>query len=74
MLPAKVAVDVWLDGCEMRLGDLLQLREGQIVKLDHPVERKVVCTLNGSTGYSGQIVSTGSRRAFLAEEFTPQER
>ncbi len=70
MMPAKVAVDVWLDGCEMRLGDLLQLSEGQIVKLDHPVERKVVCTLNGSAGFRGQIVSTGTRRAFLAEEFS----
>ena len=70
MMPAKVAVDVWLDGCEMRLGDLLQLREGQIVKLDHPVERKVVCTLNGGAGLRGQIVSTGARRAFLAEDFT----
>lgn len=68
MMPAKVAVDVWLDGSEMRLGELLHLREGQIVKLDHPVEGKVVCTLNGSAGFSGQIVSTGSRRAFLVED------
>jgi flagellar motor switch/type III secretory pathway protein FliN len=52
----------------MRLGELLHLREGQIVKLDHPVEGKVVCTLNGSAGFSGQIVSTGSRRAFLVED------
>jgi flagellar motor switch protein FliM len=68
MMPAKVAVDVWLDGSEMRLGDLLQLREGQIVKLDHPVERKVVCKLNGASGFTGQIVSTGTRRAFMIED------
>ena len=70
MMPASVALDVWLDGSQMRLGDLLQLSEGQIVKLDHPVERKAVCTLNGTTGFSGQIVSTGSRRAFMLEDFT----
>jgi flagellar motor switch/type III secretory pathway protein FliN len=68
MLPAKVTVNVWLDGSQMRLRDLLQLREGQIVKLDHPVERKAVCTLNGKAGFSGQIVSTGARRAFMVEE------
>ena len=68
MLPAKVSLDVWLDGSQMRLRDLLQLREGQIVKLDHPVERRAVCTLNGKAGFSGQIVSTGSRRAFMVEE------
>ena len=70
MMPASVALDVWLDGAQMRLGDLLQLSEGQIVKLDHPVERKAVCTLNGTAGFSGQIVSTGSRRAFMLEDFT----
>jgi flagellar motor switch protein FliM len=68
MLPAKVSVDVWLDGSQMRLKDLLNLREGQVVKLDHPVERKAVCTLNGTTGFTGQIVSTGARRAFMVEE------
>jgi flagellar motor switch protein FliM len=69
MQPAKVSLDIWLDGAEMRLGDLLHLAAGQIVKLDHPVERKAVCTLNGKTGFTGQIVSTGSRRAFMLEEF-----
>jgi len=68
MLPAKVALDVWLDGSQMRLRDLLQLSEGQIVTLDHPVERKAVCTLNGKPGFGGQIVSTGTHRAFLVED------
>jgi flagellar motor switch protein FliM len=68
MLPSKVNVDVWLDGSQMRLRDLLQLREGQVVKLDHPVERRAVCTLNGKAWFNGQIVSTGARRAFMVEE------
>jgi flagellar motor switch protein FliM len=68
MLPANVMLDVWLDGSQMRLGDLMQLAEGQIVKLDHPVERKAVCTLNGTTGFTGQIVSTGARRAFMLDD------
>ena len=67
LLGSQVAMQVWLDGSEMRLGDLLELREGQIVRLDHPVERMVVCTLNGVSGFSGQIVSTGQRRAFQVE-------
>lgn len=68
LMPAKVSFQVWLDGSQMRLGDLLQLAEGQIVKLDHPVERKAVGTLNGKTHFSGQIVSTGVRRAFMLED------
>jgi flagellar motor switch protein FliM len=53
----------------VRLGDLLRLREGQIVRLEHPVERSAVCTLNGLSSFSGQIVSTGERRAFQVEDF-----
>jgi flagellar motor switch protein FliM len=68
MMTAKVSLDVWLEGSEMRLGDLLQLREGQVVKLDHPVDRKVGCTLNGAPSSNGQIVSTGTRRAFLLDD------
>jgi flagellar motor switch protein FliM len=68
LMPANVSLDVWLDGSEMRLGDLLQLSEGQIVKLDHPVERKAVATLNGRTYFGGQIVSTGTHRAFMLDE------
>jgi len=68
LMPANISLDVWLDGSEMRLGDLLQLSEGQIVKLDHPVERKAVATLNGRTYFGGQIVSTGTHRAFMLDE------
>ena len=69
LLGSHIGLQVWLDGSQMRLGDLLRLQEGQIVRLDHPVERTVVCTLNGISSFSGQIVSTGQRRAFQVEEF-----
>jgi flagellar motor switch protein FliM len=69
LLGGQVGMQVWLDGSEMRLGDLLRLHEGQIVRLDHPVERMVVCALNGVSSFSGQIVSTGRRRAFQVEDF-----
>ena len=68
LLGGQVALQVWLDGSEMRLGDLLRLHEGQIVRLDHPVERRVACTLNGVSGFNGQIVSTGQKRAFQVED------
>lgn len=68
LLGSRVAMQVWLEGSEMRLGDLLRLREGQIVRLDHPVERTAVCTLNGVSSFNGQIVSTGQRRAFQVED------
>jgi flagellar motor switch protein FliM len=69
LLGSRVSMQVWLEGSQMRLGDLLRLHEGQIVRLDHPVERTAVCTLNGVSSFSGQIVSTGQRRAFQVDEF-----
>jgi len=71
MMAGKVAVQVWLEGAQAHLGDLLQLTEGQVLKLDHPVERKACCTFNGASHFTGQIVSTGSRRAFLVEDSIP---
>lgn len=68
LLGGHVSMEVWLEGCEIRLGDLLKLREGQIVRLDHPVDRMALCTVNGVSGFTGQIVSTGQRRAFQVEE------
>lgn len=70
LMSANVSVAVWLDGSQMLLGDLLQLREGQIVKLDHPLEASATCTINGEKGFVGQVVSTGARRAFLIEEYS----
>ncbi len=69
MMAGPVSISVWLDGAQMRLGDLLRLQEGQVVRLDHPVERRAVCAINGQTSFNGQIVSTGERRAFQVEEF-----
>jgi flagellar motor switch protein FliM len=69
LMAGEVGISVWLDGAQMRLGDLLRLAEGQVVRLDHPVERRAVFAVNGRTSFSGQIVSTGERRAFQVEDF-----
>jgi flagellar motor switch protein FliM len=67
MMSAQVNLEIWLDSSEIRLGDLLQLQTGQIVKLDHSTEKRALCTLNGKRSFEGQVVSTGARRAFLIE-------
>jgi flagellar motor switch protein FliM len=69
LLGSQLAMQVWLEGSEMRLGDLLRLQEGQVLRLDHPVDRLVISTLNGVASFSGHIVSTGQRRAFQVEDF-----
>jgi flagellar motor switch protein FliM len=71
MMDAQVRVDVWLDDVSMQLRDLIQLREGYVVKFGHPTERPFTCLLNGELGFTGQVVSTGRKRALLIQKETP---
>ena len=68
LMPANVCFEAWLEGISMSVGDLLQLREGQVIVLDHTGDHHVTCTINGEAGFAGQIVSTGKKRAFLIED------
>jgi flagellar motor switch protein FliM len=67
VMDASVRFDVWLDGVSLQLRDLVQLREGYVIKFDHPTERNLQSTLNGAAGFPGQVVSTGRKRAFLIQ-------
>jgi len=67
MLEATVRVDAWLEGVTMQFRDLVQLREGCVIKFDHATSRRLSCTVNGAAGLAGHIVSTGRKRAFLVE-------
>ena len=68
LLPANVCFEAWLEGISMSVGDLLQLREGQVIIVDQTGDHHVTCTINGEASFSGQIVSTGKKRAFLIED------
>lgn len=70
VMDSSVHVDVWLDGVSLELRDLVQLREGYVVKFDHPTDRNLQCTFNGVPGFPGQVVSTGRKRAFLIQDET----
>ena len=67
LMDASVRFDVWLDGVSLELRDLVQLREGYVIKFDYPTERNLQSSLNGVNGFPGQVVSTGRKRAFLIQ-------
>jgi flagellar motor switch protein FliM len=67
VMDASVRLDVWLEGVSLQLRDLVQLREGYVIKFDYPTERNLQSTLNGAAGFAGQVVSTGRKRAFLIQ-------
>jgi flagellar motor switch protein FliM len=57
-----------LEGCTLQMGDLLALEEGQLLTLDRPVGHPVELLVNNTHAYTGQVVSTGSKRACLIEK------
>jgi flagellar motor switch protein FliM len=67
VMESSIRFDVWLDGVSLQLRDLVQLREGHVIKFDYPTARNLQSTLNGVNGFSGQVVSTGRKRAFLIQ-------
>jgi flagellar motor switch protein FliM len=62
--PAIFQLDARLQGPTMGVGTLLDLQEHDVVAFDYPVERPVGIAINGKLKYSGEIVTTGRKRAF----------
>jgi flagellar motor switch protein FliM len=52
----------------MRVEDLMDLKEDDVLTFDYPVERPVDLSVNGKVKFRGGIVSAGRKRAFEIEE------
>jgi len=68
--PAALELDVQLRGTKLRLDELLALEPGDIIPLDYPLNKPLECLVNGVRKFRGQVVSAGTRKAFLIEERT----
>ena len=64
---AKLNLDGRLNGPTLRVEDLMNLAEGDVLTFDYPVNRPVDFFLNGKLKFEGHIVSTGKKRAFEVE-------
>lgn len=61
---AKVYCDARLQGPTVKVADLLQLGEGDVLVFDYPVERPINLLLNGKLKFQGNMGSTGNKRCF----------
>ena len=64
VLPSAVTLEARLQGPTLRMQDLLDLEEGDIVVFDHGVARPLQLLANGLTKFDGAIASAGNRRTF----------
>jgi flagellar motor switch protein FliM len=46
----------------------MDLKTGDVIMFDHPLDRPLVLEINGKTRFSGQVVDNGRKRAFLLGE------
>jgi flagellar motor switch protein FliM len=68
---ASITLEARMEGPTLTVRDLLSLREGYLLIFDYPVERAVEMLANGAHKFTGQIVSTGRKRACLLEKVRP---
>ncbi len=64
---AKCTLEAHLEGPMLRVRELLELKEGDVLTFDHPIDEALGGFVNGKRKFSGQIVSTGKRKAFQIE-------
>jgi flagellar motor switch protein FliM len=68
---ASLTLEARLEGPTLTVEDLLGLTEGHLLTFDYPVERPVELLVNGVHKYTGQMVSTGRKRACLVDRTRP---
>ncbi len=68
MRSAKVHVDTRLEGQTLKVEQLLDLKEGDVLAFDHPLAKPFDVSLNGVRKYRAEIVSSGRKRAMEIRE------
>lgn len=64
---AGLNIEARLEGLTLRVRELMDLSEGNVLMFDYPAESPVRLFVNGEHKFSGQVVTTGRKRAILLE-------
>jgi flagellar motor switch protein FliM len=67
MRDASLTLEAQMEGQTLKVRDLLDLKEGNLLIFDFPVDRAVDLLVNGAHKYCAQVVSTGKKRACQIE-------
>jgi len=71
---SKLHIDARLNGPTLRVENMMDLQEGDIIAFDYPVERPLTLECNGKTRFTGQVVHNGRKRVFLLDELQVPDR
>ncbi|MGB9609379.1 MAG: flagellar motor switch protein FliM [Bryobacteraceae bacterium] len=71
--PAQLKFDARLIGPTLTVEQMLELKEGDLLVFDYPVDRPMVLIVNGTHKYLGRIGSNGRKRVFQIETVLDRE-
>jgi flagellar motor switch protein FliM len=67
--PASTLVDARLQGPALKVSELLEIQNGDILTFDFPVERPLDLLINTKLKFRGHVASNGRKKAFRVEQF-----
>lgn len=70
---ALLAVEGRLQGATLRLRDLVDLRAGDLLCLDIPLDEPIDITINGSSRFGGRLTDSGRKKAIRIHEIFPSK-
>jgi len=65
---SRLLIDSRLAGPTLRVDELMDLKEGDVLAFDYPVGRLMELNVNGLLKYRGRVVAAEGKRGFLIEE------
>src|SRR5580698_7540361 len=71
--PAIIHLDARLQGPKIGVEALLELKEGDVLAFDYPVDRPLDIMVNGVLKYQGEVVSAGRKRGFQIQQLVVDE-
>lgn len=71
--PAQLKFDARLIGPTLTVEQMLELKQGDVLLFDYPVDRPMVLIVNGTHKYMGRIGSNGRKRVFQIETVLDRE-
>lgn len=72
--PVNMETDATLDGSAISLRSLIHMRVGDVLALDHPIERPIHVTVNGKHKFTGHISTNGLKKAVTIAGNVPTRR
>jgi flagellar motor switch protein FliM len=64
---AETTLEAQVQGCRVSVRDLLAIESGDVLRLDHPRDQLVDCSVNEVMKFKGRLVKSNNKKAFVVE-------